>query len=83
MKTEGDGSIVRLSDVARVELGSESYGNTARLNGHPATGMAIQLAPGADALRTAELVRAEIERAVAQLSRRATNTPFRTTAPPS
>ena len=62
VKTESDGSVVRLSDVARVELGSESYGSSARLNGHPATGMAIQLAPGSDALRTAELVRQEIER---------------------
>ena len=62
VKTEAAGSVVRLSDVARVELGSESYGNSARLNGHPATGMAVQLAPGSDALRTAELVRTEIER---------------------
>jgi multidrug efflux pump len=62
VKTRGDGSIVRLADVARVELGSENYTNLGHLNGHPATGMAIHLAPGADALRTAELVRAEIER---------------------
>ncbi|MEO6187152.1 MAG: efflux RND transporter permease subunit, partial [Steroidobacteraceae bacterium] len=62
VKTQTDGSIVRLSDVARVELGSESYSNIARLNGHPATGMAVQLAPGADALRTSELVRAEVAR---------------------
>jgi multidrug efflux pump len=62
VKTQGDGSIVRLSDVARVELGSESYGAIASLNGHPASGMAVQLAPGADALRTSELVRAEVER---------------------
>ncbi|MET0279514.1 MAG: multidrug efflux RND transporter permease subunit [Steroidobacteraceae bacterium] len=62
VKTERDGSIVRLSDVARVELGSEAYGAVASLNGHPASGMAVQLAPGADALRTSELVRAEVER---------------------
>ncbi|MEO8308791.1 MAG: efflux RND transporter permease subunit [Pseudomonadota bacterium] len=62
VKTQGDGSVVRLSDVARVELGSESYGSQGRLNGHPATGMAVRLAPGADALRTAELVRTEVER---------------------
>ncbi len=60
VKTQGDGSIVRLGDVARVELGSESYGTLGHLNGHPATGIAVQLAPGADALRTAELVRAEV-----------------------
>ena len=62
VKTEADGSIVRLADVARVELGSEGYSTQARLNGHPGTGMSIRLAPGADALRTAELVRAEVAR---------------------
>src|SRR6185295_1227700 len=62
VKTQRDGSMVRLSDVARVELGSEGYGAQARLNGHPASGMAIQLAPDADALKTAQLVRAEVAR---------------------
>ncbi|MET0291207.1 MAG: efflux RND transporter permease subunit, partial [Steroidobacteraceae bacterium] len=62
VKTQPDGSMVRLSDVARIELGSESYNNIARLNGHPGSGMAVQLAPGSDALRTSELVRAEVER---------------------
>ena len=64
VKTQRDGSIVHLSDVARVELGNESYTTAARLNGHPASGMALQLAPGADALKTAQLVKA----AVTQLS---------------
>src|SRR5688572_9450630 len=62
VKTQRDGSMVRLSDVARVELGSESYTAEARLNGHPGSGMAIQLAPGGDALRTSELVKAEVAR---------------------
>jgi multidrug efflux pump len=62
VKTQRDGSMVRLSDVARVELGSEGYTASARLNGHPGSGMAIQLAPDADALKTAELVRAEVQR---------------------
>ncbi|MEQ6333642.1 efflux RND transporter permease subunit [Sphingobium sp. MK2] len=61
VKTQRDGSIVHLSDVARVELGNESYTTAARLNGHPASGMALQLAPGADALKTAELVKARVE----------------------
>jgi multidrug efflux pump len=61
VKTQGDGSMVRLGDVARVELGSESYGTLTRLNGHPGAGIAIQLAPGADALRTSELVKAAVE----------------------
>ena len=60
IKTETDGSKVLLKDVARIELGSENYNIISRLNGHPGTGIAIQLSPGADALKTAELVRAEI-----------------------
>jgi multidrug efflux pump len=61
VKTQANGSKVLLQDVARVELGSESYTNVSRLNGHPGAGIAIQLAPGADALKTAALVRTEIE----------------------
>src|SRR3954467_11608964 len=61
LKTQPDGSQVLLQDVARVELGSESYGAQSRLNGHPGAGIAIQLAPGADALKTARLVRAEVD----------------------
>jgi len=60
IKTQTDGSKVLLQDVARVELGSENYGTLSRLNGHPGAGIAVSLAPGADALKTAELVRAEI-----------------------
>ncbi|MET0374128.1 MAG: efflux RND transporter permease subunit, partial [Rhizorhabdus sp.] len=60
VKTQADGSRVLLENVARVELGTESYSTISRLNGHPGAGIAIQLAPGADALRTAELVRNEI-----------------------
>jgi multidrug efflux pump len=63
VKTQVDGSKVLLEDVARVELGAESYNVVSRLNGHPAAGIAIQLAPGADALETAELVKAEVEEA--------------------
>jgi multidrug efflux pump len=62
VKTARDGSVVRLSDVARVELGAESYAVVSRINGHPGAGIAISLAPGADALKTSELVKAEIER---------------------
>src|SRR3954462_15271537 len=61
LKTQPDGSQVLLRDVARVELGSESYGAQSRLNGHPGAGIALQLAPGADALKTAKLVRAEVD----------------------
>jgi multidrug efflux pump len=60
LKTQSDGSHVLLGDVARVELGSENYSTLSRLNGHPASGIAVSLSPGADALKTAELVRAAI-----------------------
>jgi hydrophobe/amphiphile efflux-1 (HAE1) family protein len=56
-----DGSQVRLKDVARIELGAESYNAESRYNGNPATGLAIQLATGANALDTAEAVRAKVD----------------------
>ncbi|MDD5406186.1 MAG: efflux RND transporter permease subunit [Sulfurovaceae bacterium] len=61
VKHSSDGALVRLSDVARVELGSESYNNVTRLNAHPASGIAVMLAPDANALATAESVRAVVE----------------------
>ncbi len=60
MKSRADGSVVRLSDVARVEMGSEDYTATANLNGHPAAGIAVMMAPGANALDTATLVKSKI-----------------------
>jgi HAE1 family hydrophobic/amphiphilic exporter-1/multidrug efflux pump len=60
LKTSEDGSVVRLRDVARVELGSEQYGFSAKYSGHPATAAAIRLAPGADALKTTAEVKAKI-----------------------
>jgi multidrug efflux pump len=59
MKTSTTGAIVRLGDVARVELGAQSYAVVSRMNGHPAAGIAIQLAPGANALTTADAVKAK------------------------
>jgi multidrug efflux pump len=61
LKTQTSGATVRLKDVARVELGAENYNSISRINGHPGAGIAISLAPGADALTTAELVKAEVE----------------------
>ena len=52
-----DGSTVRLGDVARVELGNDSYGNRLTVNGKEAAGIAIQLASGANALAVANNVR--------------------------
>ncbi|HEY0941201.1 MAG TPA: efflux RND transporter permease subunit [Steroidobacter sp.] len=61
VKHDSSGATVRLGDVARVELGSESYDAVPRSNGHPATGLAVKLAPGANALTTAEDVRKVID----------------------
>ncbi|AGI24751.1 hydrophobe/amphiphile efflux-1 protein [Pseudomonas sp. ATCC 13867] len=57
LRANPDGSTVKLADVARLEVGSESYNFTARLNGKPAVAGAIQLSPGANALQTAALVK--------------------------
>ena len=62
LKTQPSGATVRLADVARVELGAENYNAISRVNGHPGAGIAVLLAPGADALTTAELVKAEVAR---------------------
>ncbi|SDP49773.1 efflux RND transporter permease subunit [Desulforhopalus singaporensis] len=65
LKVNSDGSQVRLGDVARVEIGGENYATLNYYNGRPATGMAVMLATGANALDTAEAVRgklAELER---------------------
>ena len=57
LKTQTSGATVRLRDVGRIELGAESYAALSRINGHPGAGVAVLLAPGADALETAELVK--------------------------
>lgn len=61
VKHDPSGATVRLGDVARVELGSESYDAVPRANGHPASGLAVKLAPGANALTTAEGVRQVVD----------------------
>ncbi len=61
LRTLPDGSALRLGDVARVELGSESYAFDSRFNGQPASGLAIRLASGANAVSTSERVRHTIE----------------------
>ena len=58
IKNQPSGATVRLSDVARIELGSESYDVEVRLNGHPASGLAVLLAPNANALGVAAAVKA-------------------------
>jgi len=61
VRTLSDGSAVRLRDVARVELGASSYAVNARFNGQPASGIAIRLASGANAVQTAERVKERME----------------------
>lgn len=60
LKVNTNGSQVRLRDVARVELGAENYNAVSRYNGKPASGIAIRLASNANALDTAELVKAKM-----------------------
>ncbi|MDO8283989.1 MAG: efflux RND transporter permease subunit [Rhodoferax sp.] len=64
LRANTDGSTVRLKDVARIELGAQTYATSARLNGKPAAGMGVQLAPSGNALAAAKAVRermAELE----------------------
>ena len=61
LKVNPDGSRVYLRDVGRVEMGGENYDIIARYNRKIAFGIGVNLAPGANALQTAELVRDKIE----------------------
>ncbi|WP_138514926.1 efflux RND transporter permease subunit [Rhodoferax bucti] len=57
LRSNTDGSAVRLKDVARIELGAQAYATSARLNGKPAVGIGIQLAPSGNAMAAAQAVR--------------------------
>jgi multidrug efflux pump len=61
LRANTDGSAVRLKDVARIELGGQSYATSARLDGQPAVGMGVQLAPSGNALQSAKAIRAKME----------------------
>jgi HAE1 family hydrophobic/amphiphilic exporter-1 len=61
IRTNPDGSIVRVKDVGRTELGTESYDVQAFYNGKPNAGLAIRQAPGANALETANAVKKKME----------------------
>ena len=61
VRSAQDGAELRLADVARVELGAESYDFVTRYNGKPSSGIAITLATGANALATANGVRATLD----------------------
>ena len=60
LKTNPGGATVYLKDVARIELGSEDYSKLARFNTHPATGVAFKMSTGANALDTAEAIKAKV-----------------------
>ena len=57
LRANADGSAVRLKDVARIELGAQTYATSARLNGNPAAGIGVQLSPSGNALAAAKAVR--------------------------
>ncbi len=61
LRANTDGSTVRLKDVARIELGSQAYATSARLNGQPAVGIGVQLSPTGNALQAAKDVRAKMQ----------------------
>ncbi len=62
LRTKPDGSVLRLGDVARVELGAQSYANFSRLGREASTGVAVFALPSANALDVAQAVHAEMER---------------------
>lgn len=61
VRTNPDGSVVRIKDVGRTELGTESYDVQAFFNGKPTAALAIRQAPGANALDTANAIKAKLE----------------------
>jgi len=61
LRANADGSTVRLKDVARIELGAQTYATSARLNGNPSTGIGVQLSPTGNALATAAAVKARLD----------------------
>ena len=62
VKNGADGQITRLRDVARIQMGSDSYTLRGMLNGEPAVGLQILMSPGANALDTSSAVRATMDR---------------------
>lgn len=60
LRANTNGSTVRLKDVARIELGGQAYSTSARLNGQPAVGIGVQLAPSGNALASAKAIRAKM-----------------------
>ncbi|WDP90368.1 MAG: multidrug efflux RND transporter permease subunit [Desulfobacter sp.] len=67
LRADENGAIVRLSDVSRIEIGSQSYNFDSRINGVPGSCAAVQLAPGANALDTVKGVKQRLEELSATL----------------
>ena len=61
VRTNSAGAVVRIRDIARIELGAKSYNSISQLNGRPAATMAVYQSPGSNALGVANGVRAELE----------------------
>ena len=61
LRSNSDGSLLKLGDIARVEVGSETYEVISRFNGKPAAGVGVSLATGANALTTARAVEAKLK----------------------
>ena len=68
LRSNADGSSVRLRDVARLELGAQAYSSSSRLNGKDASGIGIQLSPTGNALGTATAIRERIDRKSTRLN---------------
>jgi hydrophobe/amphiphile efflux-1 (HAE1) family protein len=66
IRANPDGSVLRLRDVARIELGAQNMDSEARLNGRPAVPIGIYLAPGANAVQAATAVTQTLDRVQAR-----------------
>ncbi|MGO4619444.1 multidrug efflux RND transporter permease subunit [Ensifer sp. 2YAB10] len=61
LRANPDGSSVRLRDVARIEIGGESYAFSTRLNGKPSAAIAVQLSPSGNAMSTSAAIKARMD----------------------
>ncbi|MBX6312414.1 MAG: efflux RND transporter permease subunit [Isosphaeraceae bacterium] len=61
LRTDNTGRVVRLRDVARIDLGAQSYDQTCTLDGQPSVALSVYQRPGSNALQTARLVRDKME----------------------
>lgn len=60
LRTESDGSVLRLGQVARIEINEENFMGQSRFNGNPAVGVAVKLASGANVIKTTDAIKAEL-----------------------